>query len=456
MTHLVPNRSNNEILNLDTLHTIPHQSSEPSIRSYIIFGLLILSFFFGGAFYWATSSKLDGAVVAPASFVVEGNRKTVEHLEGGIVSTILVSEGDYVEAGQTLIELDSSEIDVDLNVLESQLIDLAIRHARLQAQINGQDTFYADDAIAVLTKSIEGSDWGPAYGTQKHLFDTEARARKAEVDIMQARIANLNAQILGITDQLNANQRQLEITQTELGNLDTLLEKGLVAVSRVNTRRIEIERLNAARSLLETQKIQAKNQIDELKLTALSQANLREEALAIEIANVKLQLASVEPQFNGVRERQKRIKVSAPASGRVVGMTVFTTGGVVRPGAPILDIVPNDETLIVEARINTADIEKLRIGQATRVRLSAFDQGDVPEANGKIFDISADSLEDARSGEEYYVARVKLDADQSETVYGLKLLPGMPADLFVNTGERTAISYLTKPLSERLVRTFIE
>ena len=178
--------------------------------------------------------------------------------------------------------------------------------------------------------------------------------------------------------------------------------------------------------------------------------------LAVEIADVEAQLSAIEPQYDGATERQKRIRIAAPSSGRVVGMTVFTTGGVVRPGAPILDIVPDNDALIVEARIKTTDIEKLRIGQTTRVRLSAFDQGDVPEASGKIFDISADSLEDKRSGEEYYVARVMLDADQPDTVDELELLPGMPADLFVNTGERTAISYLTKPLSERVARTFIE
>ena len=137
-------------------------------------------------------------------------------------------------------------------------------------------------------------------------------------------------------------------------------------------------------------------------------------------------------------------------------MTVFTDGGVIRPGEPILDIVPNDESLVVEARVNTADIEKLFIGQSSRVLLSAFDLGETPEATGKIVDISADSFEDERTGTSYYIARVELDTEQTQEVAALDLLPGMPADLFVNTGERTALSYLTQPIQARLARTFIE
>lgn len=146
----------------------------------------------------------------------------------------------------------------------------------------------------------------------------------------------------------------------------------------------------------------------------------------------------------------------APASGRVVNLGVSTAGGVIRPGQAIMEIVPADQALIVEARVRTGDIDKLRIGQSTRIRLSAFTQADVPEANGRIFDISADALEDERTGEPYYKARVKLDDDQPQDVVALELMPGMPADLFVNTGERAMISYLSQPISDRLARTFIE
>ena len=235
-----------------------------------------------------------------------------------------------------------------------------------------------------------------------------------------------------------------------------MLAKGLVAAGRVNGRRAEVERLNGVDAALLTQEAQARNEISELQLATIGTQTLRDQAASTELAQIEATLATLEPQFVGATERLKRIAITAPVSGRVVEMTVFTSGGVVRPGAPILDIVPIDQPLVVEARVNTADIEKLYVGQSTRVRLSAFDQGDVPEAEGRIVDISADSLEDERTGQFYYLTRVELNAEQPQDIADLELVAGMPADLFVNTGERTALSYLAQPLSERLARTFIE
>ncbi|WP_299402089.1 HlyD family type I secretion periplasmic adaptor subunit [uncultured Roseobacter sp.] len=456
MTRLIPNRPTPDILRLEDYNRVLDQPADTGIGRFVIFGMLVMACFIGGSVFWAQSSKLDGAVVAPASLVVEGNRKTVEHLDGGIIRSILVADGDFVEAGQTLLELDSTDLDVDVNVLGNQLGDLLVRRARLLAQINGADSFVVNETSEMRLIDLPQQEWAAAYLTQRQLFDAEKRARTTEAEILSQRITSLKDQVAGLEEQRASNARQLDITRMELGNLQSLQEKGLVAAARVNARRIEIERLSGLDASLRTQQAQATNQIGELQLTGLSQQKLREEAIAVELAAVEAQLALVEPQFLGASERLKRVVVIAPASGHVVGMTVFTTGGVVRPGTPILEIVPKDDPLVIEARVNTTDIEKLHIGQKTRVRLSAFDQGDIPEANGRIVDISADSLEDDRTGDPYFVARVKLDTEQPDTVADLELLPGMPADLFVNTGEKTVLSYLTQPLKERLARTFIE
>ncbi|MGC3939018.1 HlyD family type I secretion periplasmic adaptor subunit [Roseobacter sp. EG26] len=455
MTALISAPRTQEVLRLEDYNRISGPAAEPRIRGFVLAGIAMLIIFLGGSFYWAFSSELDGAVVAPASLVVEGNRKTVEHLDGGIVRSILVSDGDFVQAGQTLVELDSAELDVDLDVFGSQLGELTVRRARLMAQINGASVFSQKD-VAEASRVAKEEYWHSAYLTQKQLFATEARARQTESDILDQRIESLRDQVAGIQTQRGSNARQLEITKTELRNLETLFDKGLVAATRVTARRIEIERLRGIDASLATQQAQAENQIGELKLAHLSQQKLRDEAIATELAAVDAQISVVAPRYAGATERLKRIYIAAPADGRVVNMSLFTAGGVVRPGEAILDIVPADNPLIVEARINTADIEKLKVGQSTRVRLSAFDQGDIPEATGQIFDISADSLEDDRTGESYFIARVKLNADQPKAIADLELLPGMPADLFVNTGERTAISYLTQPLSDRIARTFIE
>lgn len=456
MTSRLPTHPAQTVLRLEDYNRIEDRANGAGIKGFVFAGLIVVTGFIGGAAYWAASSELDGAVVAPASLVVEGNRKTVEHLDGGIVRDIRVTDGDLVEAGQTLLELDSTDLDVDLDVIQSQLGDLMIRRARLLAQLEGADTFGPAYVQETLRVAMHRADWQDAYQTQKLLFDAEMRTRTAEKDLLTQRIANLQDQMSGLRAQRQSNTRQLEITREELGNLETLLEKGLVAAARVNARRVELERLKGVDASLQTQEAQARNQISELQLTGIGEQTQRDEAASTELAQVEGLLATLEPQYVGATERLKRVAITAPVSGRVVGMTVFTAGGVIRPGAPILDIVPVDQPLVVEARVNTADIEKLFVGQSTRVRLSGFDQAEIPEATGRIVDISADSLEDDRTGQAYYTARVTFDSAQPAAVAELDLVPGMPADLFVNTGERSALSYLTQPLQDRLARTFIE
>lgn len=453
LAHISPTQTT---LQRNEYNLIEEKTASAGIKGFIWFGVFAVALFGGGAGYWASTSKLDGAVVAPASLVVEGNRKTVEHLDGGIVRDILVADGDIVTAGQTLLELDSTDLSVDLDVIKSQLGDLMVRRARLLMQVSGSDRFDADQASQTFRVDLPEDVWINAFATQKQLFDAERRTRSSEEDLLEQQIYSLERQIAGLAEQRNSNARQLEITREELGNLETLFERGLVAVTRVISRRVEVERLGSVDASLRTEEAQQSNRINELRLTALRQQKQRTEAGSNELAVIEGQLATLEPQYNGALARLTRISIKAPVSGRVVGLTVFTSGGVVRPGAPLLDIVPENEPLLVEARVNTADIEKLVVGQATRVRMSAFDQGDVPEATGQIIHISADSLEDERTGDAYYLTRVRFDDIQPENVASLDLVPGMPADLFVTTGERTALSYLMQPLQSRLARTFVE
>ncbi|MEP0143562.1 MAG: HlyD family type I secretion periplasmic adaptor subunit [Tateyamaria sp.] len=456
MTPALSDHSANPILRLEDYNRVQSKTGSTGIKGFVVVGLLVVAGFIGGSAYWATASKLDGAVVAPATFVVEGNRKTVEHLDGCIVRTIWVNNGDLVEAGQTLLELDSTDLGVDLDVIKSQLSNLMVRRARLLAQLKGTERFTEGNVMASLSVPMAQEDWAGTYATQKLLFDVDRRSRVAETALMDQRVANLEDQVRGLQVQRTSNSRQLDITVLELANLQTLLDKGLIAAARVNARRVEVERLNGVDAMLATQETQARNQINELRLAAIGTQTLRDETASNELALVEGSLASLAPQYTGATERLKRVAITAPVSGRVVEMTVFTAGGVVRPGMPILDIVPVDQPLVIEARVNTSDIDKLFVGQSSRVRLSAFDQGEIPEATGRIIDISADSLEDERTGQFYYVTRVKLDEGQSDEIAALELVPGMPADLFVNTGERTALSYLAQPLSNRLARTFIE
>ena len=430
--------------------------AETPLRGTVLAGFAILALAFGGSGYWALSAKLDGAVVAPGTLVVEGNRRTVQHLDGGIVAALMVAEGDRVEAGAPLLQLDPTETDVDLTVLASQIGELTARRARLAAQIEGRESFAAEDVARELDGAVPEAQWRAAYLTQRQLFDATRRSRASEERVQAQRIAALREQIEGVEDQRASIARQTEIAGDELAGLETLFEKGLVAAPRLNGLRSELERLAGRDAALRTDRGRAENEIGTLELAALGFAEQREEAASGELAAIEAQLALVRPQYLGAVERRRRVTVTAPVSGRVVDLAVFTTGGVIRPGADILDIVPEDDALVVEARIETADVDRLTLGQETRVRLAAFDPEAVPEAYGRIVDISADRLEDERTGAPFYLARVALDEMQPEAVASLDLRPGMPAELFVRTGERTAASYLVEPLSARLSRAFAE
>lgn len=438
----------------DPISDIPTQKS--GIWFYICLGVVALLGLVGGAGYWSMSAKLDGAVVATASFVVESNRKTVQHLEGGIVRDLLVKEGDYVTADQVLLRMDSTDSDIDVDVLGTQLAELFVRRARLLAELSGKKRFEFDLTRNPVVDALSPDEQKTLIDVQTVLFDAQVRAQTSEAEIVGQRVVRFEEEIAGLEEQREANGRQLVIIKQELGAFETLLKRGLTAASRVNGIKREMERLRGADAQFTTAQARAGNQIDELRLNKIGRERTRRTEIASELADLETRISSVGPQYYGAREKLKRVAVAAPVSGRIVNMQVYTEGGVIRGGEPILDIVPESDELVVEARVATADIEKLSVGQDTRVRLTAFDQTDVPEALGAIVGLSADSLTDERSGDQYFVARIKLDSEQPEQVRDLELIPGMPADVFVNTGSRTALSYFLQPLNDRLARTFIQ
>lgn len=423
---------------------------------YVLLGLVALVGLVGGAGYWSVSAKLDGAVIAAASFVVESNRKTVQHLEGGIVRDILVREGDYVTADQVLLRMDSTDSDIDVDVLGTQLAELYVRRARLLAELAGKTRFAFDPSRNQVVGALSDEDRKALIAVQTDLFDAQVRAKNGEAAIVAQRIVRFEEEIAGLEEQREANDRQLTIIGEELVSFETLLKRGLTAASRVNGIKREMERLRGADAQFTTAQARAGNQIDELKLNKIGRERERRALIATELAEIETRISAVGPQYYGAREKLKRVAIAAPVSGHIVNMQVYTEGGVIRAGEPILDIVPETDDLIVEARVATADIEKLSVGQDTRVRLTAFDESEAPEATGAIVDLSADSLTDERNGEDYFVARIRLDEEQPDTVSALEIVPGMPADVLVNTGSRTALSYFLQPLNDRLARTFVQ
>ena len=427
-----------------------------TIYHYVLSGFIVVGVLVGGLMYWLFEARLNGAVIASATFVVESNRKTVQHLEGGIVHHLLVKEGDYVERNQVVLRLDSTTSDINVDVLGGRLATLIVQRARIIAELNGHSDFSFDVNSDPITKKIGVNELEPFIQKQKELFKAEQIARDAEEELTANRVRRFNDEIEGIQRQRNEGARQKELLEKDVAAYQNLLKKGFTTESRVNGLVREIFRLRSADANLQTSQTRAANQRDEISLNYLGRQKETKEDLTSSLAEIEREIYELRPQYYGAKERQKRIDIVAPVSGKVVNLRFYTNGGVIRPGDDIMDIVPVSDELVIDAKVATKDVEKLFIGQDTRIRLLAYDDTDIPEAVGKITDVSADALTDERDGTEYYVARIKLNEEQPSAIDNLALLPGMPADVFINTGDRTAISYFLQPLRERVARTFVQ
>ncbi|WP_282607075.1 HlyD family type I secretion periplasmic adaptor subunit [Pelagibius sp. Alg239-R121] len=420
---------------------------------YVWVGLILLIGLVGGLVGWSVTAKLDGAVVVPGTFTVESSRKTVQHLEGGIISELLVGEGDLVRQGQVLLRLDSTIDRANLGVVEGQLDELLARRARLRAESRGIE------AIAFPSLLLERRG-DPAVEAilagQEELFFVRRASRAGQAELVQQRIARFREEIAGVQAQRVSSKREIAFVDEELVGLRKLYKKGYATLSRVLSLEREAERIRGEVAGHNASIARARNGIEELKLElAQADRDLREEATA-ELRLTEPQIASLQERQVAAAQRLKRVEVTAPQDGVVVGLEVNTIGGVIRPGDAILDLVPADEDLVIEARIPTDDVDRIAQGQASRVRLTAFDQSTTPEVTGEVIAVSADSFTDEVSGTRYYNARIRLTDEENWSENGIELVPGMPAEIFIQTGSRTALSYFVKPLTDRLSRTFTD
>jgi HlyD family secretion protein len=424
-----------------------------SIRRHTLLGLSSALFLIGGLGGWAVVTELSGAVVAPGSIVVDSHVKKVQHPTGGVVGEIRVRDGDRVRAGDLVIRLDETVARANLSMVAKSLDELAARQSRLEAERDGLAQITIPPG---LKGRIHEPDLVNLVKGESHLFETRREARAGQKAQLKERIAQLQEQIDGTNLQASAKADEIQLIQDELTGVEQLWRKNLVPITRVTALRREETRLRGERGQLISSIAQARGRISETALQIIQiDQDLRSE-VSKELREVQAKIAELVERKIAAEDQLKRIDIRAPQDGLVHQSMVHTVGGVINAGEPLMLIVPETDELSIEVKISPQDIDQLQPGLDTVLRLSAFSQRTTPELKGRVSLIAADLVTDQRSGQQYYPVRVAFADGERERLGALKLVPGMPVEGLIQTGYRTVFSYLTKPVTDNMMKAFRE
>ncbi len=407
-------------------------------------GLIIIVLFFGVLGVWAAFGHISGAVVAPGTIKIETERKTVQHLEGGIVEAILVREGEEVKEGQPLITLESVQVEASESMLRKQLVAQLAAQARAAAEKEFQDAIVWPEEVVELAGQTKSQD---VLFNEEKIFTARKEALQGQVSLLQAQLAQLEAQIAGYNDQIRAETTIIRTLNEELAAKRQLFQERYLEKSQI----LELERTLAShegnRGSLRQSVAEARQKVAETRLRIVDLKNRFVEEATAELGKMQNEIVQTRERIRPLRDAKKRLQVSAPVSGRVVDLKIHSRGGVVRPGEPLMDIVPDDTPLIAETHVPVNKITDVFPGQNALVQLDAFDTNITPHIPAKVIHISADRLEEQTSmgPSPYYLCHVEIDPKdlEKENVY---LSPGMPVTVFITTKEKTVLYYIFEPL----------
>ena len=430
----------------------PRPDPRAAIRRLNMVGLVTLLVLVGGAGGWAASTDLAGAVIAPGSLVVDQDVKKVQHPTGGVVGELNVKDGDNVEAGEVVIRLDETVTKANLGVIISSLDQLEARQARLRAERDGAAEIDFPEHLIVRRSDPKVNE---VLSGEEKLFELRATAREGQIAQLKERQFQLADEAKGLAGQLAAQEQQIKLVNEELKGVRQLWQKKLIAIQRVTALERDAASLEGERGRLVASIAQGKGRASEVGLQIIQiDQNLRSE-VAAELREAEGQIAELMERRVAAEDQLKRVEIRAPIAGLVHQLAVHTVGGVIGPGEAIMLIVPTD-TLSVQVQIAPQDIDLVKVDQETHLRLSAFDARTTPELRARVSRVSADAVLDERTGISYYTARIAIPPEELSRLGSLTLSPGMPVEAFIQTGERSVLSYLTKPLVDQARRTFRE
>lgn len=431
--------------------TVAHfRHADTGIRLPAMMGVLIIALFFGVLGLWSITAPLQSAAIARGVLAVDSQRKTVQHLEGGIVRDIRVREGQQIAAGAVLIELDPTQALARLDLLNGRLDAALAQEYRLRAERDGLAEIVFPSML--LERATESGMQEILEG-QRNIFTARRQSRNGQVAILQRRIEQYGEEIRGLEGLASAQDEQVRLVEDEIASNQVLVDQGLSGKSRLLELQRELAELLGSRSQNLAAIARGQQNIDEaeLQISDLQSEHLNE--VVQELRQVQTQIVDMNEQVRAANDVLQRTVIRATQAGTVVGLQVHTPGGVVAPGQALMDIVPTGDSIIVEARIDPTDIDVVDAGLDAHVRLTAYSSRNLQPIPARVITVSADSLADSVSGQPYYLARIELTGRLEE---GIELYPGMQAEVMVITGERTLADYFTRPIRESFNRALRE
>lgn len=415
----------------------------------LIVGAVVIAVAFGGFGIWASIAPIQGAAVAPGIVMVAGNRKTIQHFEGGIVKQLYVREGDRVEAGQVLLELDDTQTRAQLDISIAQYLIAQATEARLLAERDGSETILFPEALySKDPRALEAMD------AQQRVFDARKAALLGEEELLFQRVEQLTSQVDGYTAIINGKKNLISSYESEISDYKKLIKKGFS--DKVKLR--ELERLHATLiseiAELEADVITTSLQIGETRLKQLQIHKDFRSRVVDQLGETKSNIFNLDDRIRALKDRVARTKIVTPVKGVVFDLAAHTIGGVIQPGDAIMEIVPLADDLVIEAKISPGDIDRVYEGQLTDIRFTAFNQRRTPVIEGRLMRVSPDAM--IEQGQNYFAAKVEVTERGFAMLEELELQPGMPADVFINTGGRTVLEYVLRPITDGLAKSMTD
>ena len=426
---------------------------EKALRRAQLTGLSLVALFAGTISLWAATSTLAGAVIAPGQFVVETNVKKVQHPTGGIVGELKVQEGDRVSEGDLLIRLDETVTRANLQIVTKQLDELTASAMRLEAERDGLTALTVPEE---LQARLNDPAIVKLLAAERMLLEAREAAHHGEKHQLEKRIAQLRDEIVGLKAQQGAKARESAIIENELKGVRELYAKNLVQLTRLSALEREAANLEGQRGQLIAGVAQAEGKIAETSLQIIQVDEQSRAEVMKELREIQGRMAELIERRVAAKDQLKRVEIRSPSAGYVHQLAVHTVGGVISPAEPAMLIVPENESLSLEAKVMPTDIDQLAIGQRATVRVQASNARTMPEITGTVSRVSADVTREQQTGLTYYTIRIALAPEEVQRLGALRLVAGMQAEVFVQTHDRTPFEYFIKPLKDQFARAFRE